>query len=107
MPDYKVLLRYRELLKPFEPDKGDLLAALHALQHEYGFVPSDAVTEVAKKLRMNASAVFGALSFYSEFRTTPPPKNMVMWLQRARLPPKRRRQHPPRFLHHLGHRDGR
>jgi len=79
MPDYKVLLRYRELLKPFEPDKGDLLAALHALQHEYGFVPSDAIPEVAKKLRMNASAVFGALSFYSEFRTTPPPKNMVMW----------------------------
>jgi formate dehydrogenase subunit gamma len=79
MPDLKVLLRYRELLEPFEPNQGDLLAALHAIQHEYGYIPSDAVPEVAKKLRMNASAVFGALSFYSEFRTTPPPKNRVDW----------------------------
>ncbi len=79
MPDYKVLMRYRELLAPFEPDQGDLLAALHAIQHEFGYIPADAIPEVAKKLRMNASAVFGALSFYSEFRTTPPPQNQVMW----------------------------
>jgi NADH:ubiquinone oxidoreductase subunit E len=79
MPDLKMLLRYRELLDGFQPDQGDLLAALHAIQHEYGYIPTDAIPEVAKKLRMNASAVFGALSFYAEFRTTPPPKTMVMW----------------------------
>jgi NADH:ubiquinone oxidoreductase subunit E len=79
MPDYKILMRYRELLQPFQPNRGDLLGALHALQHEFGYIPPDAVQEVAKKLRMNASAVFGALSFYSEFRTTPPPKNLVAW----------------------------
>lgn len=79
MPDLKVRQRYRALLAPFEPDQGDLLAALHAFQHEFGYIPADAIPEVAKKLRMNASAVFGALSFYAEFRTTPPPKVSVMW----------------------------
>lgn len=79
MPDYKLLLRYRQMLEPFEPDRGDLLAALHTLQHEFGYVPTDAIAEVAKKLRMNASAVFGAMSFYSEFRTTPPPETMLAW----------------------------
>ncbi len=79
MPDLKVLLRYRELLDGFQPDQGDLLAALHAIQHEFGYIPTDSVPEVAKKLRMNASAVFGALSFYAEFRTTPPPTTTVMW----------------------------
>src|SRR5438067_10363483 len=79
MPDYELILRYRELLDPFQPNQGDLLAALHTLQHAFGYVPTDAVPEVAKQLRMNASAVFGALSFYSEFRTTPPPRTTVMW----------------------------
>jgi NADH:ubiquinone oxidoreductase subunit E len=79
MPDYARVKRYRELLQPFQPDQGDLLAALHAVQHEFGFVPTDAIGEVARALRMNASAVFGALSFYSEFRTTPPPKNTLAW----------------------------
>jgi len=79
MPDYKILLRYRELLKPFEADRGDLLAALHTIQHEFGYIPADAIPEVAKKLGMNASTVFGALSFYSEFRTTPPPRNLISW----------------------------
>ncbi len=64
MPDYKVLLRYRELLQPFQPDRGDLLAALHAIQHEFGYIPADSINEVGKQLGMNASAVFGALSFY-------------------------------------------
>lgn len=79
MPDLKVLLRYRELLDGFQPDQGDLLAALHAIQHEFGYIPTDAIPVVAKQLRMNASAVFGALSFYAEFRTTPPPNVSVMW----------------------------
>jgi formate dehydrogenase subunit gamma len=79
MPDYKLLQRYRELLVPFRPDQGDLLAALHSLQHEFGYVPTDAIPEVARALRTNSAAVFGALSFYSEFRTTPPPKNILAW----------------------------
>jgi len=79
MPDYKVLVRYRDLLKPFAPDQGDLLAALHTFQHEFGYIPADAIPEIARKLRMNAAAVFGALSFYSEFRTTPPPRNQIAW----------------------------
>jgi NADH:ubiquinone oxidoreductase subunit E len=79
MADAKTLLRYREILKPFQPDRGDLLAALHAIQHEFGYIPAEAVEEVGKRLRMPAATVFGALSFYSEFRTTPPPRNMVMW----------------------------
>lgn len=79
MADAKTLLRYREILKPFQPDRGDLLAALHALQHEFGYIPTDAIAEVTKRLRMNDAAVFGALSFYSEFRTSPKPRNTVMW----------------------------
>lgn len=70
---------YRELLKDFKPGDGDLLAALHAVQHEYGWISRDAVDAVARQLRMHASAVFGAVSFYAEFRTSPPATLTVEW----------------------------
>ena len=79
MADAKTRLRYREIVQQFQPDRGELLAALHAIQHEFGYIDAQAVGEVAKRLKMPEATVFGALSFYSEFRTAPPPKNLVMW----------------------------
>lgn len=81
MPEMKIKVKqqYRELIKDYRPDSGDLLAALHSIQHHFGYIPIDAVPEVAKQLGMTAPAVFGAITFYAEFRTTPPPKLQVQW----------------------------
>jgi len=81
MPDLKVDQRaqYRQLLQEFKPDSGHLLAALHKIQHHFGYIPPDAVNAVGAQLRMPAAAVFGAISFYSEFRTTPPPEVLINW----------------------------
>jgi len=79
MPELKLTNRYRDLVAPFRPDSGELLACLHALQHHFGYVPPDAVPAVAQRLRLTAAAVFGALSFYSEFRTSPPPAMLINW----------------------------
>lgn len=79
MPDLKTTQRYREILAPYRPNSGHLLAALHAVQHEFGYVPVDAVPEVARQLGMTAAQVYGALSFYSEFRTEPPARIQVNW----------------------------
>ncbi len=70
---------YQEILAPFKPDNGDLLSALHAVQDRFGWVDRDGVDAVARKLRLNASTVFGALSFYAEFRTSPPARLIVQW----------------------------
>jgi NADH:ubiquinone oxidoreductase subunit E len=79
MPDLKLRIKYKELIAEFKPDSGDLLACLHTLQHHFGYVPPDAVPAVAQQLGMTAAGVFGALSFYSEFRTSPPPETLVNW----------------------------
>lgn len=79
MPDLKIRYKYQELVSEFEPDSGHLLAALHKLQHHFGYVPPEAVPAVAQQLRMTAAGVFGALSFYSEFRTSPPPETLINW----------------------------
>jgi NADH:ubiquinone oxidoreductase subunit E len=71
--------RYREILAPFRPRNGDLLAALHAVQDADGWVSRAGVDAVARQLELNASFVFGAVSFYAEFRTTPPADLTVHW----------------------------
>jgi NADH:ubiquinone oxidoreductase subunit E len=70
---------YRDLIKEFKPNDGDLLACLHKVQHHFGYIPTDAVAAVAQQLKMTSAAVFGAITFYSEFRTTPPPALLVNW----------------------------
>jgi NADH:ubiquinone oxidoreductase subunit E len=70
---------YASLLAKFEPNKGHLLAALHAIQHEYGWISKEGIRAVARQLKMTDAQVFGALSFYSEFRTTPPPHTLIAW----------------------------
>lgn len=79
MPDGTRLREYREIALAYKADNGELLACLHAFQHHYGYVPPDAVSVIARQLRMTAAAVFGTISFYSEFRTSPPPRTLINW----------------------------
>jgi len=72
-------LEVRHLLEGLMPGEGHLLEALHRVQHRYGFVPRVAIPGVAQHLRLPESRVYGAITFYSEFRQTPPPETLVSW----------------------------
>lgn len=72
-------LEVRRLLEGLAPGEGDLLAALHRVQHHYGWIPKAAIPPVAQHLRLPEARVFGAITFYSEFRLTPPPETLVSW----------------------------
>jgi formate dehydrogenase subunit gamma len=61
---------------------GALLPILHAIQAELGFVPPDAVDRIARGLNLSRADVHGVLTFYHDFRTTPPGR-MVLQLCRA------------------------
>lgn len=78
-PELKTTARYRDLIRQFKPDSGQLLACLHTIQHHFGYIPTEAVDAVAQQMRMTAAAVFGAITFYSEFSTTPPAEVTVNW----------------------------
>ena len=69
----------RSLLEGLVPGEGDLLEALHRIQHRYGYVPKAAIPAVAQHFRLPESRVYGAITYYSEFRETPPPETMVSW----------------------------
>ena len=69
----------RGLLDGLEPDDGDLLEALHRVHDRYGYISREAMEVVAEQLRLTAAHVYGATTYYSDFRTTPPPPVRLAW----------------------------
>jgi len=72
-------LEVRALLDGLAPGEGDLLEALHRVQHRYGFIPPASIPAVAQHLRLPESRVYGAVTYYSELRQTPPPETSISW----------------------------
>jgi NADH:ubiquinone oxidoreductase subunit E len=75
----EAVLEVQELLDGLQPGEGDLLEALHRLQHRFGYVPRAAIPGVAKHLRLPESRVYGAITYYSEIRESPPPETTISW----------------------------
>lgn len=57
--------------------EGATLPVLHALQAEFGCVPVDAVPLVAEALNLSRAEVHGIVSFYHDFRSTPPGRHVL------------------------------
>jgi formate dehydrogenase subunit gamma len=49
-----------------------LLAILHAIQDEQGYVPPAAVAPLAKALNLSRAEVHGVITYYHHFRSEPP-----------------------------------
>ena len=56
----------------FPRDHGQLLPALHFLQHEFGYLPDWAMEVVAWHLGIPTSEVYGAATSYTELRIKEP-----------------------------------
>ena len=66
-----------ELLAPYKGQRGALIPILQKVQEELGYLPEEAVSEIAAFLGMLPSEIFGVLTFYAQFRTTPTGRNVV------------------------------
>lgn len=56
---------------------GALLPMLHAIQDELGYVPDAAIPRLADALNLSRAEVAGTVSFYHDFRTTPPGRHVL------------------------------
>jgi formate dehydrogenase subunit gamma len=56
---------------------GSLLPILHSIQDTLGYIPADAVADIAQALQLSKAEVHGVISFYHYFRDTPPGKHTV------------------------------
>ena len=57
--------------------EGAALPILHALQAEFGCIPLDAEPRIASALNISRAEVHGIVTFYHEFRRTPPGRHML------------------------------
>ncbi|GBD22590.1 NADP-reducing hydrogenase subunit HndA [bacterium HR29] len=69
----------RQLVSEFRPNRGHLLPALHKVQDTYGYIPRSAIEVIARQLNTTPALVYGAMTFYAEFRTHPPAQTEIAW----------------------------
>ena len=60
------------LVRGFARVPGGLLPALHAVQHRAGYIDRHLIPLVADVFNVTVAEVHGVISFYKDFRTTPP-----------------------------------
>ena len=65
------------LREKFPRDHGQLLPALHFLQHEFGYLPDWAMEVVGWHLGIPASEVYGAATSYTELRIQEPGSHVL------------------------------
>jgi NADH-quinone oxidoreductase subunit E len=67
----------RKALKGTGKKNGNLVPALQEVQRRLGYIPLEAMTEVADYLDIPEMDVYGVVTFYNQFRLTPPGKHPV------------------------------
>ena len=71
------LSKAKKIIESYSGKKGILIPLLQDIQNEYGFVPSEAVKLIAKAFDMFPSEIYGVLTFYTQFHTTPRGKHII------------------------------
>ena len=66
-----------KIVAEYKGEKGALIPILQKVQEKFGYLPKEAISEIAKFSRMSESEVFGVASFYAQFYFTARGKHIV------------------------------
>ncbi len=66
-----------KVLAPYRDKKGALIPVLQKVQEKFGYLSEEAVSEIAKFLKLSPNQVFGVASFYAQFRFHPQGEHTV------------------------------
>ena len=65
------------ILKNYEADEKNLIPVLQQAQEEYGYLPEEILKEIAVKLDLSLSQVYGVVTFYTQFHLEPRGENII------------------------------
>jgi NADH-quinone oxidoreductase subunit E len=68
---------FNEMRKEFKGRPEELIPMLQRAQRRLGFLPEQAMLEIARITRLSAAKVFGTATFYAQFRFQPVGKYIV------------------------------
>jgi len=66
-----------DVLSSFPPNRDYLIPILQAMQEKLGYLPPEAMMEVAEYSRVPESEVYGVASFYAFFKFSPSGRNTI------------------------------
>lgn len=70
---------YKEICAKYAPTKDNLIYILHEIQdtHPQHYISADAVKAVSDYLKLPENHIYGVMTFYSMYSTTPRGKNII------------------------------
>ena len=68
---------FQALLSEWKGIKGNVIPLLQKTQDIYGFLPEEAMREIAHVTGMAAAEIYGVATFYAQFRFTPMGKHVM------------------------------
>ncbi|GMV27727.1 MAG: NADH dehydrogenase [Phycisphaerae bacterium] len=66
-----------DILPRYETRLGALLPTLHAVQHQHGWLPPQALLEIAEFLQITPAEVYDTASFYEEYWLKPKGEHLI------------------------------
>ena len=66
-----------EILKSRSRERGKLITLLQDIQAKFGYLPREAMLELANFLDIPESEIYSVATFYNQFRLVPPGKHQV------------------------------
>jgi len=75
----KGVIMYKEICKKFAPTKDNLIYILHEIQdtHPQHYISEEAVDVISDYLGLPANHIYGVLTFYSMYSTSPRGRNII------------------------------
>ena len=67
----------KRILQGFDRQRPNLIPILQKVQGKLGYLPREAMTEIAEYLDIPAIDVYGVVTFYNQFRLNPPGKHSI------------------------------
>lgn len=65
------------ILQKYQGAKGSLIPVLQEVQNAYGYLPKDVMENMAEKMDIPISQIYGVATFYSQFHLKPRGKNII------------------------------
>jgi NADH-quinone oxidoreductase subunit E len=67
----------KQVLKGFSRKRRNLIPILQQVQDRLGYLPHEAMTEIAEYLNIPDIDVYGVVTFYNQFRLNPPGRHSI------------------------------
>ena len=75
------LQQLEPFLEKYAREKGSLITILQKAQELYGYLPADLLLYISRRTGIKPAKVLGVVSFYTQFKTKPAGKNLILLCQ--------------------------